>query len=336
MDYTEKILYYMNLFLESERKSSDKVAPFKVRAYENAIEAVKSFVKPIQTEEDVLQIKGIGDKIRRKMIEIVNTGNLREAEKIQNMEKIHEELRGVFGIGNKIASNLIETYNVKSIEDVQQLALDNPHIFTQGQLMGLAYYSDFKRRIPRDEMQEHESILREFFLSLVPEFSITIAGSYRRGESSSGDIDVLLTYHGLTSKQASEKFSYCIDKLLEYDYIIGSLAKGKTKFLGVCQLGENLPARRIDILLTKPEEFATALLFFTGSKNFNVNFRKVALLKGYTLNEHRLQKIDESFPTPKVPLFKTERDIFNFLGIVYQEPSERVGPVQMVLPVSMI
>jgi DNA polymerase beta len=185
-------------------------------------------------------------------------------------------------------------------------------------------------------MVEHETFLREFFLELVPEFSITVVGSYRRGETSSGDVDILLTYNGLTNNQANAKFEYCINKLLEYDYIIGSLAKGNTKFLGICKLKEKLPARRIDILLTRPDEFACALLYFTGSKNFNVNFRKVAILKGYTLNEHRLKKTDEKSDSPSVPSFKTEKDVFKFLGIVYQEPHQRVGPVQMVLPVSMI
>lgn len=336
MDYTEKILHYMNLFLAAEQRSSDKAAPFKVRAYENAIEAVKNFDKPIKTEVDVKEIVGIGDKIRRKMIEIVRTGKLQEAEGLEQVEEVYNELQEIFGIGPKYAYDLIYTHKVKSVEDVQQMAVDNPGMFTKGQLMGLAFYSDFRKRIPRKEMVKHETFLREFFLELVPQFSITVAGSYRRGEPSSGDIDILLTYHGLTQKQAGKKFEYCINKLLEYDYIIGSLAKGKSKFLGVCRLEDDLPARRIDILLTNPDEFACALLYFTGSQKFNVNFRNVALLKGYRLNEHRLTKTDKDSDSPKVPSFKTEKDIFKFLGIVWQEPNERVGPVQMVLPVSMI
>ncbi len=336
MDYTEKILYYMNLFLVAEQRSSDKAAPFKVRAYENAIEAVKYFDKPIRDEADVKEITGIGDKIRKKMIEIVQTGNLKEAEGLEDVEKVRNDLLNVFGIGPKIADDFIKNYNIKSIEDLQSMALDNPDMFTKGQLMGLAFYSDFKQRIPRKEMMEHENFLREFFLELVPEFSITIAGSYRRGEATSGDVDVLLTYHGLTYNQAVSKFTYCIDKLLEYDYIIGSLAKGKTKFLGVCRFDEELPARRIDIVLTKPEEFACALLYFTGSQKFNVSFRKVAILKGYTLNEHQLTKTDKNSDSKEVPIFKTEKDIFKFLGIVWQEPHQRVGPVEVILPVSMI
>ena len=52
-------------------------------------------------------------------------------------------------------------------------------------------------------------------------------------------------------------------------------------------------------------------------------------MKGYTLNEYRLKKVKESLPIPEVPEFKTERDVFDFLGIKYQSPEERVGPIEV-------
>lgn len=331
MDYTDRILYYMKLFLVHVERGNDKAKQFKIRAYEKAIEAVKYFGKPIQTVSDVMEIQGIGDKIRRKMIEIVETNYLVEAEGLEDVEKVREDLLKVHGIGSKKADQLIEEYNIRSIAELQDMALRMPDFFTESQILGLAYYSDLIQRIPRKEMMEHEVFLREFFLELVPEFSITIVGSYRRGESSSGDIDILLTYHGINYNEALDRFSTCINELLKKDYIVGVLAKGKTKFLGICQLHRLATARRIDILLTPPEELACALLYFTGSKNFNVNFRKIALLKGYTLNEHRLSKL-KNFDVPNPPKFETEKDVFDFLGIVYQSPEMRIGPVDIFHP----
>jgi DNA polymerase (family 10) len=84
----------------------------------------------------------------------------------------------------------------------------------------------------------------------------------------------------------------------------------------------------MDILLTMPEEIACALLYFTGSKEFNEQFRKASLVKGYTLNEHRLKKVNDSLPIPDVPIFYDEKDVFNFLGIKYQSPEERIGPIE--------
>ena len=45
-------------------------------------------------------------------------------------------------------------------------------------------------------------------------------------------------------------------------------------------------ARRIDLLYSPPKEYAFAILYFTGSQEFNTVMRQHALDMGYTLNEH--------------------------------------------------
>jgi DNA polymerase lambda len=111
-----------------------------------------------------------------------------------------------------------------------------------------------------------------------------------------------------------------IELFKEIDYIVDTLSSGPTKFLGYCQL-EGKPVRRLDLLMIPKSEYACAILYFTGSKEFNVAFRAYALEKGYTLNEHRLQATKEGVPA--VPPFTTEKDIFDFLGLEYIEPTMR-------------
>ena len=53
-------------------------------------------------------------------------------------------------------------------------------------------------------------------------------------------------------------------------------------------------------------------------------------MRGYTLNEYRLKKVNEKLPSPDPPIFRSEREVFEFLGIKWQEPSERVGPVELL------
>jgi len=91
--------------------------------------------------------------------------------------------------------------------------------------------------------------------------------------------------------------------------------------MAICRL-PGRPARRLDLLLTPEEEYACALLYFTGSDQFNVAVRQHALQKGYTLNEHRLTPTTES--TPKPPPFHDEEDLFHFLGLAYVPPENRV------------
>lgn len=331
MDYTDTILDILHIFLASEQQSKEKTAPFKVIAYQKAIKAIKEYGKEIKTKENVDEIEGIGKKIRAKLYEIVETGTVKEIEEkgLKQVSKIREQLMLIHGIGPYKADQLIDEFGITTIEELIDLAIKSPYILTEAQKIGLQYYYDLQNRIPREEMFEHERFLREFFLHLVPEFQMTVVGSYRRGLESSGDIDILLTYRGITHQEAVTYFRHSIDELVNSNYIIASLGVGKLKYMGVCQLGKENLARRLDILLTKPEEMPCALLYFTGSQKFNVEFRRVANARGYTLNEHALTKISPEYAIPEPPPFRTEKDVFDFLGIEYQYPYERVGPVKL-------
>jgi DNA polymerase/3'-5' exonuclease PolX len=336
MDKTEKIVEILNLFLAHEQKSKNKVAPFKVRAYENALNAIANYGKPIMTFDDVKEIQGIGDKIRKKLYEIVETGDLEEAKELKRFEKVRDELLQVYGIGPAKADDLIDNYGVKTFDDLTALVYHDRSILTEAQLLGFIYYEDLKKRIPREEITFFENKIKKFFKENAPEFSLTVVGSYRRGLKTSGDIDILVTYDDtlLSKAEARNRFAILVEELIKFEFIVGVLAKGRTKLLAIAQLPpdgqENPTARRLDVLLSSPDEFACSLLYFTGSKEFNQQFRGVALMRGYTLNEYRLKKVNEKLPIPDPPIFRSEREVFDFLGIKWQEPSERVGPVELL------
>ena len=93
--------------------------------------------------------------------------------------------------------------------------------------------------------------------------------------------------------------------------------------MGICRLSPTLPARRIDILLTDPEQYPFALLYFTGSDKFNIQMRKHAAALGYRLNEHGLVPVTPAAEKVKMPAFRTEKDIFSFLKYAYVDPINR-------------
>lgn len=346
-DRKEKILEILNLFLVENQRSDDPTAPFKVRAYTNAIKAIKDYTRPITQKSDAdyfLKNKLVGKKIYYKMIEIIETGELEEAKGVEKIESVREQLLNIYGIGPVKADELIRDYNVKTLDDLREIVLRDPEFLTEAQTLGLAFYSDLTQRIPRLEMIEHEKYIRNFFQERIPEFNITIVGSYRRGEDTSGDVDVLVSYHGFGDKSSKEdntheefreKFKAVLEEFMEDPYCIGTLSSGKNKYMGIVQLDPLSLARRIDILLTKPEEFILSLLYFTGSQKFNIAFRRVANLKGYTLNEHSLSKLywdkDSTFPKEREdpPIFHTEEDVFNFLRVRYLSPQQRIGDIEV-------
>ena len=76
------------------------------------------------------------------------------------------------------------------------------------------------------------------------------------------------------------------------------LSRGPSKTLVIASLqtssNDKHIARRIDFLFTPSDEFAFAILYFTGSKIFNTVMRQYGLNKGYTFNEHGIYQVMEN------------------------------------------
>ena len=107
--------------------------------------------------------------------------------------------------------------------------------------------------------------------------------------------------------------------------LIDQLSKGKTKSLAISRLSPDHKHRRIDFLYSTPDEYSFAILYFTGSKPFNTVMRQRALDLGYSMNEHSIHKMEKKTKGAKVTLpFPTEESIFDFLGLAFKTPVERV------------
>ena len=87
--------------------------------------------------------------------------------------------------------------------------------------------------------------------------------------------------------------------------------------MGIFKLKNN-PYRRIDIRYVAYDSFYSAILYFTGSKDFNKKMRQLAVNMGYTLNEYGLY--DE---TNKQILIHSEKNIFDALSMEYITPDKR-------------
>ena len=302
--------------------------PFKVKAYETILNQIEE-MGPIYSMEDLVHVKGIGKSSKVKLEEIFSTGQLESVNIIMKESPIalYDELLNIYGIGAVKARELIEKEYIVSISDLQEKVKLNPEMLSKASKIGLEHYYDFQKRIPREEMEIHDEILQDM---LPKNLVCEIVGSYRRGLSNSGDIDVLVTSKSynpesitselseLSPKRISEFHNY-ISRLKEFGYITNILSLGKSKCLAVCKVDSVY--RRIDLLLTPDTEFAYAKLYFTGSKDFNVAMRSYALKLGWSLNEHGLQRTNAIGPGPG--FMEDEEDIFDFLHLEYVEPEDR-------------
>jgi DNA polymerase beta len=315
MDHTTHLLELLEILKKKEVTAKE---PFKAKAYSNVIKNIKYLGKPIYNIDDLNNVKGIGPKIHEKISEYFETGKMKAVENANNnpANKIVEELTRVHGIGPSKALSLYENNGIKTLDDLEK----NAHLLNDKQIMGLKYYKDFEQRIPRAEMDVHHKFLGQCIKSVDPMFEFEITGSYRRMQSSSGDIDILIT-HKNPPKNIDELFKLIIQKLKDDKYIVDVFAEGGKKCLAVCKLKRYKRFRRIDLLFANKREYPFALLYFTGDATFNVNMRSYCQEKGYSLSEHGLKDEKTNFFVEFGA--NTESDIFNFLGLQYVEPRNR-------------
>ena len=123
-----------------------------------------------------------------------------------------------------------------------------------------------------------------------------------------------------------------LDSLIQKNILVEVLSRGSIKCLAIGKLDSTYTARRIDFMFSPPEEYAFAVLYFTGSALFNTLMRNRALQMGYSLNEHGLYKMVDGKKTHKISQkFKDELSIFKFLKMEYKHPFERIDHNSVVL-----
>jgi NAD-dependent DNA ligase len=253
-----------------------------------------------------------------KFNEFVETGTLKIIEK----EKLNpiNILGDVYGIGPKKAEELLNL-GIKNIDDLR----NNQSHLNDVQKIGLKYYEDIQKRIPRSEIEEYKKIFMFVFNKIKDNDNqkLEIVGSYRRGLNESGDIDVIIT------SNTNNIYNHFVNELTKQNIIIEILSRGQFKTLVIARipsskLSSQYTARRIDFLYTPPTEYAFATLYFTGSKVFNTIMRQNALNQGYTLNEHGIYFYKDKKKGEKVEnVFYDEESIFKFLNMEYKTPQER-------------
>ncbi|XP_023950862.2 DNA polymerase beta [Bicyclus anynana] len=294
----------------------------KYNAYRKAASVLAAHSKRIESGDEAKKLSGIGDKISKKIDEFLQTGKLRKLENIHQDENAQaiSLLTRVSGIGPVKAADLVNS-GIKTIDDLRKNQIKLNH----HQLIGLKYFEDFEKKIPRAEIQEIEHLLKNILNNLDSQFTITICGSYRRGKSQSGDIDALVTHPSLKldeKKKHSEKLLKTVVDAL-HDLITDVISMGDTKFMGVCRISDEYLYRRLDIRLIPSDQYYCAVLYFTGSDVFNKQMRTHALEKGFTLNEYSLRPVGCTGVPGEPVAVTSEEEIFDYIDYPYKKPEER-------------
>ncbi|KAM9792854.1 LOW QUALITY PROTEIN: DNA polymerase lambda [Neosynchiropus ocellatus] len=299
---------------------------WRALGYSKAVNALKSYHKPVTSYQEACQIPGIGKRMADKIDEIMESGHLRKLDHIGEAVPVLELFTNIWGAGAKTAQAWYQQ-GFRTLEDIRTKA----HL-SSTQKIGLKHYDDFLDRMPREEAAAIEKVVRDAALSVDPGLVAIACGSYRRGKATCGDVDVLITHPDRVSHKGV--FGKVLQILHDSGFLTDDLVSheengNQKKYMGVCRLpGVDRRHRRLDIIVVPYNEFACALMYFTGSAHFNRSMRALAKTKSMSLSEHSLNQSVVRQGTTKVyagtPLHTaTEKDVFNLLGIPFREPTER-------------
>lgn len=292
--------------------------PFRQSAFSTTALILAHHRGPIPTGAKLRQIPGIGESSAKIIEEWSKTGTIARLEDLRkqvtnktpssiSLEQIEknrvlEQFQEIHGVGPKAAEKWYE-WGWRTLEDI------DPNQLTHSQKVGLANLIDLKDKIPRDEID----IFRQYLEVMLSNIKFEIAGSYRRGEPESGDIDVLLM------ETEGYTLSYLVDEMIKRNLIIETLGLGSTKFMGLIRLGPEYKARRLDLRWVPKESWPFALLYFTGSGELNKKMRHKAITMGLTLSEYNLRHLETDQYIPA----ETEEDIFEALEMEYLPVTSR-------------
>uniref|UniRef100_G1MV41 DNA polymerase n=1 Tax=Meleagris gallopavo TaxID=9103 RepID=G1MV41_MELGA len=295
----------------------------KYNAYRKAASVISRYPSRIRNGAEAKKLDGVGAKIAEKIDEFLSTGKLRKLEKIRQDDTSASInfLTRVTGIGILPLRNF--PFHLLDLRK-------NEHKLTHHQRIGLKYFEDFEKRIPREEMLQMQEIVLKEVENVDPNYIATVCGSFRRGAESSGDMDVLLTHPTFTSESSkqSKLLHQVVEQLEKVHFVTDVLSKGDTKFMGVCQLpnkddGTSYPHRRIDIRLIPKDQYYCGVLYFTGSDIFNKNMRAHALEMGFTINEYTIRPLGVTGVAGEALPVECEKDIFDYIQWKYREPKDR-------------
>ncbi len=327
MDNKKIILEEFQILLSLYKQDPSK--KFNGIALQKAIKSIESYDKPIQSGEQMKnEFKGIiGEKIANRIDEILETKHLAELDMYSLkspesnqliIEKNAFELfSNITGVGPVRAKQWINQ-KIYTLDDLRKKIEDKEIKITHHIEIGLKYYNDLLERIPKEEMKEMNKKIKSYLKKIDKDYIYSICGSFRRNEPSSGDIDVLIS-HPNRDTVSCEDLKKIVEFMKNKKFIIDELTKeGNTKFMGICKI-DSL-ARRIDIRMIPYESYFYALLYFTGSKEFNLKMRNQAISLGMHLSEYSL--VNTINPEEK-HIVHSEEEIFQALQMEYVKPEFR-------------
>ncbi|NXD75559.1 TDT nucleotidylexotransferase, partial [Halcyon senegalensis] len=311
-----------------------------------AASVLKFLPFPVTRMKDIQGLPCIGDRVRDVIEEIIEEGESSRAKDVLNDEryKSFKQFTSVFGVGVKTSEKWYRT-GLRSLEEVKA---DKTLKLSKMQKAGFLYYEDLVSCVSKAEADAVSLIVKNTVCMFLPDALVTITGGFRRGKKTGHDIDFLITSPGpgegdellhkglllycdviestfvkeqLPSREvdAMDHFQKCFAILKLYQPRGENSSYNTSEKFDMAGV-KDWKAIRVDLVITPFEQYAYALLGWTGSRQFGRDLRR------YATHERKMILDNHALYDRRKRIFLkagSEEEIFAHLGLDYVEPWER-------------
>jgi DNA polymerase (family 10) len=265
---------------------------YKPQSYRRAAENVRAHPESIESlaaegKDAVEEIEGVGDALAAKVIEFVETGDIEELEELRDELPVDmAALTRVEGVGPKTVGTLYEELGVEDLDDLETAAraerireVDGFGAKTEENILsGIDFARQAGERSLLGDARPLGEEVREYVAESAAVADCELAGSLRRWRATIGDTDVLA---------ASEDPDSVVERFTDWEQADDVIEAGTSK------ASIRSDGMRIDLRVIVPEEFGSALQYFTGSRDHNIGFRNRAIEQELKVNEYGVFDISE-------------------------------------------
>ena len=286
---------------------------FKIRAYRNGARVIKDFPDSFATmvhndPSKITAIQGIGKGVAEKITQLIELDNIAEIDELLEMIPVSVlDLLRIPGLGPKKAAALYQILKIQTLDQLQAACEDGQVQELKGFaakteqsiLDGIAIAAAANSRIRWASADKLAETLLVHLRACPAVERIELAGSYRRGRETVGDLDLLV----ISTKPAD--VMDCFAEFTEWEQ---TLVRGDTKM--------SIRVRnsfQVDLRVVPQESFGAAWQYFTGSKDHNVAVRGHAKQRGMKVNEYGVFKVDGDEEIQVAGA--TEQEVYEVLGL---------------------
>lgn len=306
-----RLLETIAIYMELKGENS-----FKIAAYRKAATALETTDASLVDITDFTKLPGIGKGTSAVIEEFLKEGSSAVLNELKaQVPSGLIPLLQLPGLGGKKIAKLYKELGIENASDLEEACrtkrvqgLAGFGKKTEEKILAALKNVDARpERLPISYMLPIAKNIEVELAEIKEIKKFSRAGSLRRVRETIKDLDFIIA----TENPAAVK-----EQLLKMNDIKEVLAAGDTKVSLVLEYQYDVS---VDFRLVKPEEYATTLHHFTGSKEHNVRMRQLAKERGEKISEYGVENLE----TGEIITFSSEKDFYAHFDLPLIPPEVR-------------